>query len=132
MRYVMRSDNPDAALDMCREIQGLNKKRNWAIEIKRWVKKRSNAQIAYFWGGIVNTVVMETGNDKDTIHDFLCGDFFGWEEYKVFGQVKKRPVRTLTSPEPLSVEEMVNFCEWCVMRMAEEGIIIEPPREIQV
>lgn len=102
----------------------------WSVEIKQWREKRSNAQIAYFWAGIVNPIVEETGNDKDTIHDYLCIEYWGSEVVDVFGKKKKRPVQTLTSPEPVSVENMVNFCEWCVSHMAEHGIIIEPPREV--
>ena len=130
MRYVMRSNNPDAATNVIRTVQGLDRKKDWDVTIKRYVKKRSNEQLAYFWAGIVATVVMDTGNDKDDIHDWLCGEFFGWKEVKVMGAVKKRPVRTLTSPEPLTVEEMVNFCEWCASRLAQEGIIVEPPKGI--
>lgn len=132
MRYVMRANNPDAGLNVIRVVQALNREKDWSIEIKRYVKKRSNEQLAYFWAGIVAPICMETGNDKDDIHDWLCMECFGSEVYKVMGHTKKRPVRTLTSPEPLTVEQMVNFCEWCVARMAQERIIIEPPREIEV
>ena len=113
-------------------LSALSQTHDWSIEIKQWRDKRSNAQLAYFYAGIVNPICEETGNEVQDIHDFLCGEYWGWHEVKVMGQRKKKPVQTLTSPEPVSVENMVNFCEWCVMRMANEGIILEPPREVNV
>ena len=130
MRYRLKKNDVDGRNRICEAVLQLNGNREWSIEIKQWREKRSNAQVSYFWAGIVNPVVEETGNDKNTIHDWLCGEYFGWEEHKVFGQVRKRPVQTLTSPEPLSVTQMVNFNEWCVSRLAQEGYLIESPREI--
>jgi len=130
MKYVLKKDRRKD--DILKVISRLDSKRNWSIEIKQWRQKRSNPQLAYFYAGIVNPVVNETGNDQQTVHDFPCGEFFGWKEVRVFDQVRKVPVQTLTSPEPLSVEQMSNFCEWCISRMAQEGILIESPREVAV
>ena len=129
MRYVVR--NEDGQENIIALILKLDLQFPWEIEVKRYRKKRSNAQLAYFYAGIVKPICDETGNDQQTIHDFLCGNRWGWKENTVFGQVRKVPVRTLTSPEPLPVEDMVTFCEWCVAEMAQHGILLEPPREVE-
>ena len=118
--------------DFCDVILNLDYKRVWRVTIKQWREKRSNAQLAYFYAGIVHPVCEITGNDQQDIHDFICGEYWGWESRKIMGQVKKKPIRTLTSPEPATVEEMVNLCEWAVMRFSHEGIVLEPPKEIQM
>jgi hypothetical protein len=132
MRYRIRKGSPEGNKAVQQTVAGLNPNRDWGVEIKQWRDKRTSGQVAYFWAGIVNTVVQETGNDKDTVHDFLCGGYFGETETVVFGRRRKKPVQTLTSPEPLSVEQMTNFLEWSIARMAQEGIIIEPPTEVTV
>ena len=113
-------------------IDTLDYNRDWRIKVVQWREKRSNAQLAYFYAVIVHPVCEETGNEVQDIHDFICGEYWGWEERKIMGQVKKKPIRTLTSPEPATVEEMVNLCEWAIMRFSHEGIVLEPPREIQM
>ena len=132
MKYVLRKNDPRSRETICSMIQSLNSGRDWSIEVKQHRKKRSNAQLAYFYAGIVNPICEETGNEQQDIHDWLCMTYFGSEEYRVMGQLRKRAIRTLTSPEPLTVEQMVNFSEWCVARMAQEGIVLEPPREIEL
>ena len=121
--------NRDGFKDM---IDTLDYNRDWRIKVVQWREKRSNAQLAYFYAGIVHPVCEITGNDQQDIHDFICGEYWGWESRKIMGQVKKKPIRTLTSPEPATVEEMVNLCEWAVMRFSHEGIVLEPPKEIQM
>ena len=130
MQTIIKKHDYTAKDKAIHRIKVLDAEKDWEVIIRRYRKPRSNAQLAYFWGGVVQTVVEETGNDKNDIHDFLCGEYFGWQECEMFGAKRKKPIRTLTSPEPLTVEEMVNFCEWCASRMAQENIIIPPPHEV--
>ena len=84
-------------------INNLDVNRDWSIEIKQWREKRSRAQDAYYWAAIVHPVALDTGNENEDIHQWLLGECFGWEEHNVMGNRRKRPVRSLTTPEPMTV-----------------------------
>ena len=101
----------------------------WRVDIKPYRKERSVPQIRYFWGVVVKIICDETGNDPNDMHDWLCGECFGWETREVMGSQRKVPARTISSPKKLSTEEMEEFNEWCRARMAQEGILIPLPND---
>ncbi len=102
----------------------------WALEFKRYRKKRTHEQLRYFWGVVVRMICDEYGNDKDDIHDLLCGEYFGWETYKVFGNLRRRPIQTLSGPEKIPTEDMSRFIDWCIAWAAQHDIMIPLPREV--
>ncbi len=109
-------------------IDGLNLNIAWKVVATRHRKKRSNPQNSYFWGVIVKIICDETGNDANDIHDVLCGECFGWQEYEVMGLRKRRPVRGTSQ---LNVDEFEQFCEWCRAFAASNlGLVIPLPNEV--
>src|SRR5690606_32693028 len=62
-------------------------------------KERSDAQNRALWGCAYKTLREATGNDPEDLHTYFCGEYFGWTEYEVMGQIRKRPRRTTTKDE---------------------------------
>jgi hypothetical protein len=54
------------------------------IEVKEYKAKRSNLQNRFYWA-ILNFIQQETGNDKDTLHEFFKHQFLSKKRYEVFG-----------------------------------------------
>ena len=65
-------------------LAGLDLSKPWRVTIKRYVKSRSNPQLAlYFkWLGII---AKETGNDQDDLHEFFKRKFLTPEIKEVLG-----------------------------------------------
>ena len=52
------------------------------VECKRWRKSRSNDQNALLWA-MYGPIAEHMGYDRDDIHEWFCGRFFGWKDIKV-------------------------------------------------
>lgn len=110
-------------------VLALDLSRPWRVEIKEYKPARTNDQLAYWFGVIVATLADFTGADKEEMHEFLCGSYFGWIEYEIFGKRKQRPVRTLTSPDMLDRKAMSEMFDWAIAFAAKQNILIEYPNE---
>lgn len=51
-------------------------------ECKRWRKSRSNDQNAMLWA-MYEPIAEHMGYDRDDIHEWFCGKFFGWHDVRV-------------------------------------------------
>lgn len=108
-------------------IQDLNPNYAWKIVATRHRKTRSNPQNAYHWGVIIDLICQDTGNDKNDIHEYLLGEYAGWETYEVFGRKKVRPARR---SHDMNVDQFNDFNEWCSAWAAKNlGIVIPMPGE---
>lgn len=52
------------------------------VEAKPWRKSRSNEQNALLWA-MYGPLADHMGYDRDDIHEWMCGRFFGWKDIKV-------------------------------------------------
>jgi len=52
------------------------------VEAKLWRKSRSNEQNALLWA-MYGPLADHMGYDRDDIHEWMCGRFFGWKDIKV-------------------------------------------------
>ncbi len=108
-------------------LDELNPNFPWKITAVRHRKKRSNPQNAYHWGVIITMICEDTGNDKNDIHEYLLGEYAGWEEYEVLGKRKVRPARRSAD---MNTEEFNDFNEWCSAWAAKNlGMVIPMPGE---
>jgi len=110
-RFIIRKEDKYslAKVNACEYVSSLDHKKSWVVEIKRYVKKRSNDQNAYIHAVPFKILVDHTGYTIDEMKEYLCGEFTGWEEYEMFGRRKVRPLRTTSQMDTL---EMTNFIEW--------------------
>lgn len=87
-----------------RFLASLPSDKPWKVNISRHVKRRSDAQNAMLWA-MYAPIANVMGFDKDDIHQWFCGKFFGWKDVKVprtprnQGGVISVPVRTTTRDE---------------------------------
>ena len=113
-------------------IDGLDAKFVWEIEVTRFAKPRSDPQNSALWGVAYKSLRTQTGNDTDDLHQFFCGEYFGWKEFVVMGRKKVKPLRTTTHDENgnRSVMPMTDFAEFYTFiqsRAAQNGYMIPDP-----
>jgi len=63
--------------------------KRWQVEVKPFVKKRSNQQLGLYWKWLA-IIADETGNDKDDLHDFFKAKFLEPETREVMGTAVMR------------------------------------------
>lgn len=96
-------------------------------------KERSDLQNRALWGCAYETLHKATGNDKDDLHTYFCGEFFGWVEFDVMGQTRKRPARSTTKDQNgkrdvISTLQLSEFYEFIQQRAAETvGVYVPDP-----
>ena len=53
-----------------------------SVECKPWRKSRSNDQNALLWA-MYEPLAEHMGYDREDIHEWMCGRFWGWKDIKV-------------------------------------------------
>lgn len=102
------------------------------VNVKKKTKERSDPQNKALWGCAYDYLRKATGNDKEDLHDYFCGEFFGWKEYEVMGKRKLKPVRTTTTNEAgkrdvISTEELSEFYAFIQQHAAQGGHYVPDP-----
>ena len=102
------------------------------VDCKSWKAPRTDEQNAALWGVAYKTLHLLTGNDPDDLHDYFCGEHFGWVESDVMGQRKRRPLRTTTVDEKgrkkkLNTTDFAAFYDFIQQRSAENGYYVPDP-----
>lgn len=96
--------------------------------------QRSNDQNAYLFGVCYAAIRDATGNDVDDLHQWACGEYFGWREIDVMGSRRKVPIRSTTRDEHghravLSTADFSDFVAFIQNKAAEFGVYIPEPME---
>lgn len=96
-------------------------------------KERSDLQNRALWGCAYKTLRDATGNDADDLHTYFCGEYFGWTEYEVMGQKRRRPLRTTTKDDHgnrsvITTLQLSDFYAFIQQRAAETvGVYVPDP-----
>ena len=99
-------------------------------------KQRTSLQNRALFGVAYKTLHQATGNDPEDLHCYFCGEFFGWHEYDVMGQRRKRPLRTTTTNEHgerdvISTVQLSELYAFIQQRSAETvGVFVPDPDPI--
>lgn len=128
------------ALELVQRIlAGLPEKRAWRLRISPARGERSQDYNAYLWAVPYEMLMEFSGYEKDELHEFMCGEFFGWREKRVPRSagypsgIKLIPCRTTTTDEQghRDVLDWVKFEDFVafIQRFAAEkcGILIPDP-----
>lgn len=134
-RYILRAgdiNRLNVARNAIAAIERLDTKRTFVVEIKQYQKPRSDVQNKALWGCAYKALLDQTGNDPEDLHEFFCGEFFGWNETEVMGRIKKRPRRTTTTDEDgkrdlMSTLWFYDFYEYIQRKSAENGFEVPDP-----
>lgn len=114
-------------------LQELPDTKAWEISIIRYVKARTDKQRKALFGAAYKALMEFSGlqgsEDKNELHRFMCGEYFGWIE-DAFG--RKTPLRTTTKNErrerdEISVEAALDFYAFLQRRGAEVGCFVPDP-----
>lgn len=114
-------------------VAALDAGRPYRVTVEEAKSTRNDEQNAALWGLAYKILEQETGNDPEDLHVYFCGEFWGWTEYVVMNQTRKRPRRTTTRNEDgkrdvVSKVEFAEFFSFIQRRSAETvGIYIPDP-----
>lgn len=113
-------------------IMGLPVAKGWRVTVEEAKKPRSNEQNNALWGVAYEAIRKATGNDPQDLHDYFCGERYGWVEHTMFGKRKRKPRRTTTTDENgnrsvLSTAEFMDFYAFIQQRMAEFDVQVPDP-----
>lgn len=131
--FIFNADNRDAIVSrLGRFLAAWPKDKPCIVTVARYVRSRSNAQNAALWGLAYKVLGEATGFRATELHEYFCGEYFGWHEHAIFGMRKRRPRRTTTTNEDgqrdvISTEECAKFFDFIQQRAAELEINIPDP-----
>lgn len=110
------------------DLDELSEDKPWLVQVKEYKSNRSLQQNSFLHAVPLRIICDETGYDIEDMKAYLMGEAFGWEEFEIMGQKRKRP-RLSTSE--LNVEQFSWFMEWIEKWAAEAlGLIIPKPNEV--
>ena len=110
--------------------------RELTVTIEEAKVERSDLQRRSLFGCAYKALMAQMGlageSEKNDLHEFLCGEFWGWREKNIMGQIHRYPIRTTTRGEDgkrdvISVREQLDFYAWIQRRAAENGYDVPDP-----
>jgi hypothetical protein len=100
----------------------------WRVTVEPYRPRRSDDQNRYLWGVVYPAIQQALeGWDKDDIHEYCLGECFGWETIEGLGRKRLRPLRRSSR---MNKQEFTDYIAWIQRRMAEHGIYIPEPGEL--
>jgi hypothetical protein len=66
------------------------------------------------------------GWDKDDIHEYMLGEYYGWNKCTAFGRTRLKPKKRSSTR---SKAEHSDYLEFVVRKFAEHGIVLRLPGE---
>lgn len=92
------------------------------VSIKKWKDKRTLSQNSLYWK-ILELIENETGNDKDTLHDYFKIRFLDKRRLKLGDDEKILPGST----KALDTAEMGQYIDKITAYVSQQGIAIPAP-----
>lgn len=127
-RFIIRPDDHQRRENACAAINGLDTTKAWVVEVKLFKKKRSLNQNAFLHAVPLKIICDHTGYDIEDMKTYLLGTAYGWEEYRMFGETRKRPMKR---SHELKTDEFNWFLEWIEAWAARElQLAIPKPNEV--
>jgi hypothetical protein len=108
--------------------------KEWKVTVDEYKKERSEPQNNSLFGVAYKAIREATGNDKDTLHNYFCGEYFGW--VPVLDRPGTKPRRTTTTDEDgkrnvLTTTEFMDFYAFVQQKAAEVcGVYVPDPNEV--
>jgi hypothetical protein len=117
------------ATAVVRMAQHLPSDKPFAVTVEVWKKPRTNQQNAYLWG-VAYPAILEGGGEmlkgwsRDDIHEYMTGEFGGWETLEGFGRKRMRPVMRSSQ---MTKQQFSDYLDWLSAKCADMGITIPEP-----
>ena len=122
--------------DIAGHLQALPLDKAFEVEIRPYRSRRTVDQNAALFGvlypPLMEFVGLSGDRDKQDLHEYFCGEFFGWREVNVMGKTKHQPKRTTTTDEEgksvtIDVATFNEFIAFIQQRAAENGCVLPDP-----
>lgn len=96
--------------------------RAWAISVKEKKPLRSEQQNRYLWGVCYAELCkVLPGWDAEDVHEYMLGEWSGWERIEGMGRVRLKPMRRSSS---LNKQEFADFLAFVQRKAATHGCVI--------
>lgn len=95
--------------------------------------ERTPDQLKYLWGVAIKMLSEHAGYEKDDVHEYLCGSFWGWKPKRLpGGRSQEVPIRTTTVDEDgnrdvVDGEDFWKYVEFVQRVGARHGVVIPDP-----
>ena len=94
--------------------------------------RRSSPQNSLLWA-LYSDALKQGGETlggwtTDDIHEYMLGEYFGWQVCEAFGRKRQKPLKRSSR---LTKMEFSDFVEFVVRKFAEHGIVLELPGDPQ-
>ena len=113
-----------------RMAQQLPTDKPFAVTVEVWKKPRTNQQNAYLWG-VAYPAILEGGGEalkgwsRDDSHEYMTGEFGGWQVLEGFGRKRMRPVMRSST---MTKQQFSDYLDWLSAKCADMGIVIPEPQ----
>lgn len=131
--FILPKNQPrdEALARLIRAIHDLPADRLYVVEITERKRVRSLQQNAYLWGVCYAEILKQGGEalagwEASDIHEYMLGEWSGWETLEGFGRKRLRPVRRSSR---LSTVEFMDYVDFVQRKAAGLGIVIPDPNE---
>ena len=135
-RTIPATDREAAIASLARLVASFLPGRELTVTVDEAKRERSAKQRASLFGVAYAALMPQMGlrgeRDKEQLHDFMCGEYFGWRNAEFLGKPIRRPARTTTTNERgekavISVREQMDFYAFIQQRAAEYGYDVPDP-----
>lgn len=113
-------------------IGALDPSKDWQVEIKPHKEPYSELQRGALWGLAYRILADATGHQPDDLHEYYCGEYWGWIDKEVMGHKFSVPARTTTTGfagerDVISKLELADFFTFIQARARMKDIAIPDP-----
>lgn len=111
---------------LCKVIEKLDAGKAWSITIEEKKPKRSEQQNRYLWGVVYAEIAKHLpGWHVDDVHEYMLGEWSGWETLEGMGRKRLRPIRRSSR---LNKQEFADYIAFIQQKAAEHGVFIPDPQ----
>ena len=135
-RTLPAATRDEAFASFARLVQNFLPGRDLVVTVEEVKEDRSTKQRAALFGVAYASLMAQMGlrgaREKDDLHEFMLGEYFGWRERPGLGPPRKFPIRTTTTDENgkrdvISVRQQMDFYAFIQQRAAEGGYDVPDP-----
>jgi hypothetical protein len=128
--YILRR-GPRNFTSLMAFLSALPTDKEFKVTVGDVKKERSDLQNRALWGCAYRTLREATGNDPEDLHEYFCGEYWGWDIHDVINAKKKRPKRTTTTGfdgkrDVISTLHLQDFYAFIQQRSAETVNVFVP------
>jgi hypothetical protein len=95
--------------------------------------ERTPDQLRYLWGVAIQMLADHSGYEREDVHEYLCGSYWGWKPKRLpGGRESQVPIRTTTTNEDgerdvIDGDAFWDYVEFVQRVGARQGVVIPDP-----